>query len=84
MVGSFSARRGLESGHKCAEDFLDGAIGADAAVVEPDGAFAEVLNLRGAVRDEEEGAAGAFEVEDAGAALFLELLVADGEGFVHD
>ena len=66
-----------------AHDVLDAALGLDAAVLEKQRAVAQHLDAREVMRDEDDRAARALEVEDAPVALLRERLVAHREDLVE-
>src|SRR5262249_275029 len=77
----------LPSGHGGfvgGDDFVGGAVLADAAVIDPKNAVAEAANLVELMGDEDDGAAGAGDVAHFAEALFLEVYIADGEDFVDE
>ena len=77
---------GILLGHR-GEVFGDHAVGfADidhAAVIEPQDAVADGLDVADGMRDEEDGDAALAEFVDLAHAALAEVDVADGEGFIH-
>ena len=64
-------------------DFVRRSVHYDPALLQPDGAGAELLDVVERVRDEEDRRAVLDDFGDAGAALGLERGVADGENLVE-
>ncbi len=81
VLGHGHVFRGLVVG---GDHFVSGAIHDEAAVIEPDGAVAELLDGAAGVGDDQEAFAGVLELQNLFAALGLEGGISNGEDFIDD